>query len=106
MIKMKFENRNFSFEVFTDDAVANAIKNLPTGKASVSNDIPVSIMKETTDVYCSKLTQKMNDCLKNNFFSDILKNDETNPCFKKRNKGEKINYRPVSILSNFGNVFV
>ena len=86
---MKFENRNFSFEVFTDDAVANAIKNLPTGKASVSNDIPVSIMKETTDVYCSKLTQKMNDCLKNNFFSDILKNDETNPCFKKRNKGEK-----------------
>ena len=27
MIKMKFGNENFSFEVFTDDTVANGIKN-------------------------------------------------------------------------------
>ena len=44
MIKTKFGLENFSFEVFTNDAVANAIKNLPTCKAGVSNDIPVSIM--------------------------------------------------------------
>ena len=58
---MKFEKEDFYFEVFTIDAVANAIKNLPTGKVSVSNDIPVSIMKETK--YCPKLTQIMNECL-------------------------------------------
>ena len=52
MIKMKFGKKNFSFEVFTEETVANAIKNLPTGKASVSNDIPVSVMKETIDAYC------------------------------------------------------
>ena len=53
-----------------DDAVANAIKNSPTGKASVSNDIPVSIMKiKTIDTYCPKLTQIIKDYLKNNFFS-------------------------------------
>ena len=66
MIKTKFEKEDFSFEVFTIDAVANAIKNLATGKVSVSNDIPVSIMKETIDAYCPKVTQIMNDCLKNN----------------------------------------
>ena len=44
--------------------LANKIKNLPTGKASASNDIPVSIMTEAIDIYCPKLTQIMNDCLK------------------------------------------
>ena len=76
---MKFGKENFSFKVFTEDTVANAIKNLPTGKASVSNGISVSITKETIDAYCPKLTQVMNDCLKNNFFPDILKNAEIIP---------------------------
>ena len=62
-------------------------------------------MKETIDAYCPKLTQIMNYCLKNNFFPDILKNVEITPCFKKGDKGEKENYRPVSILSNFSKVF-
>ena len=56
--------------MFTEDTVANETKNLSTGKASVSNYIPMSIMKETTDAYCPKVTQIMNDCLKNIFFPD------------------------------------
>ena len=47
----------------------------------------------------------MNDCLRNNIFPDVLKNAEITPCFKKGDKGEKGNYRPVSILSNFSKVF-
>ena len=82
-------NENFSFEVFTEDTIANALKNLSTGKASVSNDLPVSIMKEAIDVYCPRLTKIMNDRLKNNSFSDILKNAEKTPCFKKGDNGEK-----------------
>ena len=102
MIKEKFRNENFSFEVFTEDTVTNTIKNL---KVSVSNDIPVSIMKEAIDAYCPKLTQIMSNCLTNNFFPDIVKNAETAPCFKKGDKSEKENYRPVSILSNFSKNF-
>ena len=64
MIKVKFGNGNFSFEAFFEDTAANAIKNLTTCKTSVSNDIPVSIMKETIYAYCPKLTQTMNDCMK------------------------------------------
>ena len=41
----KFLNKNFTFEVFTKDTAANAIKNIPTGKASVSTNTAVSIMK-------------------------------------------------------------
>ena len=62
-------------------------------------------MKETIDAYCSKLTQIMNDCLKNIFSSYTKKNAEITPCFKKGNKGEKENYGPVSIMSYFSKVF-
>ena len=64
MIKTKFVKENFSFKVFSKDAVANAIKNL---------------MTETIDAYCPKLTQIMDNCLKNNVFPDILKTAEINP---------------------------
>ena len=46
MIKVNFGKENLSFEVFSEDTPANAITNLPTDKVSVSNDIPVSIMKK------------------------------------------------------------
>ena len=36
MIKTKVGKENFSFEVFTEAAVVNAINNLPAGKACVS----------------------------------------------------------------------
>ena len=71
---MKFGKKYFSFKVLTEDTVANAIKDLPTCKESILNDIPVSIMKETIDAYCLKLTQIMNDCLKKTIFFLIYLN--------------------------------
>ena len=63
-------------------------------------------MKGTIYVYCPKLTQIMNDCLKKIFFLIyILKNADIYVYFKKENKGEKENYRPICILSNFSKVF-
>ena len=56
LIKKKFGKKKFSFEDFTENAVKSAIKDLPTGKANVSNDISVSIMTETIDAYCPELT--------------------------------------------------
>ena len=53
---MKFGKENFSFELFTEDTIANAMKNLATGKATVSNDIPVAIMNETINAYCPVIT--------------------------------------------------
>ena len=88
MIK-KFGKENFSFDVFTKYAVENSIKNLPTSKASVSNDIPVSIMKETFDAYCPKLTQIMNHCLKNNFLLIYQKMLKWLPVLKKKIRVEK-----------------
>ena len=43
----------------------------------------------------------MNGCLKNKMFFDNLETIQINPYHKKKNKENKENYRPVSILSNF-----
>ena len=63
-----FGNENSFFEFVIEDKVATGIKNIPICKASVSNDIPVSIMKETIDAHCPKVTEIRNDYLKINFF--------------------------------------
>ena len=73
---------------------------LPANKPSVPNDTLVFIPKQPLHVYCSKLTNIMNGCLKNKMFLDNIENTQITPCHKK-NKGNKENYRPVSMLSSF-----
>ena len=68
--------------------MTNVIFKLPTNKASVSSDILKSISEQSVHVYCAKLTNTMNDCLKNKTFLDYLKNAQINPCHKK-DKGNK-----------------
>ena len=63
------------------------------------------ILKETGIIGgCPKLSQIMNDCLKNNAFPDILKNAEISPCFnfKKGNKGEFCTRKLLSKIDDTG----
>ena len=72
MMKEKFGNEDFSFEVF-----------LPTAKANVSNDLIVSIRKETIDAYCP---DKLRMAVSTNFFLVYSwQNAEITRCFKKEN---------------------
>ena len=90
---------------FTNNKVANVILKLASKKASVSNNIPISILKQSVHIYYSKLTKIMNDCLKTKCFLTLIKNAQITPCHKKDDKGNKENYRLVSILADFSKVF-
>ena len=87
-IKEKFKNDHFSFKPFTENEVTDVIFKLPTNTASASSDILKSISKQSVHVYCAKLTNITNDCLKNKTFLDYLKNAQINRCHKK-DKGNK-----------------
>ena len=76
---------------------------LPSNKSS--DDTLISIPKQPAHVHCSKFTNIMNDSLQDKTFLDILRNTQITPCHKTDNKGNKENYRSVSILSNFSKVF-
>ena len=57
------------------------IKELPGNKATVSNDIPISVVKKSVSAYYEKLTDTSNNCIKRGTFPEILKKDEVTPSF-------------------------
>ena len=57
------------------------IKQLPGNKASVSNDFPVSVFKESVSGYYKKLTDTFNNCIRSGTFPEILKKSEVTPVF-------------------------
>ena len=61
------------FKPVSKKDIIDAIKKLPSNKASISNDIPVSVMTQFANRYCGKLTNILNDCLKENRFPNLMK---------------------------------
>ena len=101
-IKEKCRDDHFSFNLFTEKVVVNVIFELSTNKACMSNDIPMSISKQSVHVYCTKLTNIINN-FKNKSVSWYCQNCSNNSmlCHPKDNKGTKENYWPVSTLLSF-----
>ena len=91
LIKEHFGNGSFSFKPVSKNDVISAIKKLPLHKASISNDIPASVMKQFAKCYCEKLTNILNDCLKENRLPNFKKVAEISPVFKKLDNTTKDN---------------
>ena len=98
-------NDVFTFSFFSEQEVIDVIHNLPSNKATVSNDIPVKILKESSLKYARILTAIFNNCIRSKSFPDILKRADICPVFKKGDITDKTNYRPISTLSNLSKVF-
>ena len=81
------------------------IKQLPGNKATVSNDISVSVLKESVSTYYEKLTDIFNYRMKSGTSPEILKTSEVTSVFKKGDPTLKTDYLPVSTLSNFSKIF-
>ena len=89
------------FKPVSKKDIFDAIKKLPSNKASISNDTLVSVMKQFANCYCEKLTNILNDCLKENKFPNLMKVAEISPVLKKLDNTSKENYQTISTLSNF-----
>ena len=53
-IKENFGNETFSFETISKKDALDLIKELPGNKATISNDILVSVLKESVSAYYEK----------------------------------------------------
>ena len=98
-IKSYFKHQNvFSFKYFNAENVEREINNLNSKKATPKGDIPVKILKWNSDIIAPALTECYNQNIKNSTFPNELKNADISPVYKKKDRHDKSNYRPVSIL--------
>ena len=67
-------------------------------KASQASDIPVKIIKENRDPIASFILHNFYNALSCSKYPASLKYAHITPIFKKDDKTDKTNYRPISIF--------
>ena len=98
-------NVSFRFQEIQANETEKELKNLDSFKASQDSDIPPKIIKDNIDIFVPVLLTEFNESLKLNRFPHSMKSANITPVFKKNDRTDKSNYRPVSILSNLSKVF-
>lgn len=91
-------------EVQCED-VCEAIRNLKSKRAVGPDNIPSYILKGLVGFLAEPLKTLFNLSLKTNTFPQIWKEAKICPVFKKGNKAEIQNYRPIAILSCPAKIF-
>jgi len=80
------------------------IKSLNSKNSHGYNGISNKIIKASLPFIISPLTYICNEILKTGIFPDRLKHATVKPIFKKGNKYEVSNYRPISLLTSFSKI--
>ena len=81
--------------------IKEVIDELKNGKSS---DIPIHIIKKSSDIISPHLTLFFNNCMQTGVFPDELKLGRISPIYKKDNEELFENYRPISTLPVFGKI--
>ena len=104
-IKDKFPiTDTFTFKHITRKSLQEEIKKLDSSK-STSGDIPIKIIKEYVPFYIDPLLASFNTAIDNSTFPNLLKVVDVTPVFKKGDKNDRSNYRPISVMKAFAIIF-
>ena len=106
--RIKESNLNcskFSLTHTTVENIKQIILNLNINKAAPKAGIPTKILKLNYDIFAPILCEDFNSGLDNSKFHNSLKYAEIKPVFKKDDRCEKENYRPVSLLPAVSKIY-
>ena len=104
IIKDKVSASPFTFNTVTLEDVQSEIRNLNTNKASTVSSIPIRNFRENFDICGPTLYPIVNNAILDCMFPDKLKLADISPLYKKDDKTDKKNYRPISITSRIQNI--
>ena len=93
------------FQQISNQLMEAEIFKLNSSKATPLNSIPVNILKLNALTCSDALTSIYNNLVRNGQFSEKLKSADITPIFKRDDRLDKSNYRPISILSAVCKVF-
>ncbi|XP_057316881.1 uncharacterized protein LOC130657914 [Hydractinia symbiolongicarpus] len=97
--------KKLSFRRVSLSDVTKKIKDLDKNKTTQQSDIPTQIIQENSDIFGNVLCNSINYNIDQSNFPKSLKNADVIPVFKKEDRTDKCNYRPVSILPNISKIF-
>ena len=99
MIDQKGSNTTFTFSRVTMNAVLRELRPMNIRKTTGCDLIPGKLIKEGADFLCKPIQSLINKCIDTCTFPNALKLADVVPIFKMNDMLNKINYRPISILS-------
>ena len=102
---MMGNNVTFQFLPIEEKSIRKEIVSLIGSKATPKDAIPPKVIKENWDIFSYKIHIDFNKAIKSGVFPDNLKYADVSPAFKKGDRLNKANYRPVSVLSSLSKIF-
>ena len=105
MIDKNGSNSTFTFSHVTMNAVLKELRSINIRKTTGCDLIPGKLIKEGADFLCKPIQSLINKCIDTSTFPNALKLADVVPIFKKNDILNKMNYRPISILSCISNIF-
>jgi hypothetical protein len=96
---------DFNFKEISYNDARDAILALSSSSAKDVYHINSKIIKTLVNVIYILLTKIFNKCIAENVFPNVLKISKVIPLFKKGDKDNMNNYRPISIVPTFSKVF-
>jgi len=94
-----------NFTPTTAKEITEIVKSLTFSHSCGYDEIPSKVIKCSLPCIISPLVYICNMSLTNGIFPTLLKFSQLNPLFKKGNKLEMANYRPISLLTSFSKIF-
>ena len=92
-------NEHFDFLEVSSEITDEVIKNSTSKKAVGYDGISMAIIKDNRQTLSPVLTHMINTIIRTSKFPDSQKIARVRPLFKKGDKLDRINYRPISILT-------
>ena len=85
--------------------VLEEIQNICPRKAAGYDEIPPKIIKWAPHLFAPILKTIFNKCIESGYYPDAMKIAKVAPIYKKGDKNDVNNYRPISVLSQFNQLF-
>ena len=92
------------FKFFSTHELTTIIKSLKAKNTYGYDDVSTKLLKISVKYICSPLTHICNKAISSGIFPERLKYSVIKPLYKKGDKTDPSNYRPISILTSFSKV--
>lgn len=98
-------SNNLLIKSFSEAEVFLSLKKLKNKLTSGPDGLPSCILKDCASIFTAPLTYLFNLSLNKGKFPDVWKQSNICPVFKKGDRSNIENYRPIALLCNFSKVF-